>query len=357
MNWQRFVRQISFMISPCLQPLHFCGLPIMSLLNIGYSWAYAGWVRLAFVSVCVLLSACGDDIAPEHTLSPQQAVNHPFFVGNIYQEGVPSDDLALYWSQLTPEVLSRWPAVESVQDEPDWSRLDAFYDYANLHGMLTKASAFVLGSSMPGWMGNLAPMEYTAQLEEWMSDYCHRYPETNIIDVVSEALPGHYPSFLAQRALGDNWVSESFKLARKHCPNATLVLNDYHVLSWNAVQFRSWAADIIPNSEIDAIGAEAHGLEDIAIELIAENLDQLASLGLPVYISEYDISEPDDQKQLEIMQAQFPLFYNHPSVVGITLWGMYEGKTWVSSSHLVDQQGSPRPALKWLMQYLKDHPK
>ena len=78
----------------------------------------------------------------------------------------------------------------------------------------------------------------------------------------------------------------------------------------------------------------------------------MAALGLPIYISEYDVARTNDQEQLSIMQQQFPLFYNHPSVAGITLWGYVVGSTWVNGSGLIQSNGTPRPAMTWLMNYL-----
>ena len=52
------------------------------------------------------------------------------------------------------------------------------------------------------------------------------------------------------------------------------------------------------------------------------------------------------------MQTQFPLFYNHPSVEGITLWGYVVGSTWVNGSGLIQSNGTPRPAMTWLRTYI-----
>jgi hypothetical protein len=52
------------------------------------------------------------------------------------------------------------------------------------------------------------------------------------------------------------------------------------------------------------------------------------------------------------MRAQFPLFHDHPSVAGITLWGYVVGSTWVNGSGLIQPNGTPRPAMTWLMDYL-----
>ena len=74
--------------------------------------------------------------------------------------------------------------------------------------------------------------------------------------------------------------------------------------------------------------------------------------GLPMYVSEYDIEATDDQTQLRHMQTHFPIFYEHPQVHGVTLWGYIYGSTWRTGTGLI-RNGQPRPALTWLMDYLE----
>ena len=83
------------------------------------------------------------------------------------------------------------------------------------------------------------------------------------------------------------------------------------------------------------------------------NLEKVAGIGVDVYISEYDVTTTDDNRQKQIMEQQFPLFYEHSSVKGITLWGYIYGTTWSQAldSGLI-RNGSLRPAMTWLMDYL-----
>ncbi len=78
---------------------------------------------------------------------------------------------------------------------------------------------------------------------------------------------------------------------------------------------------------MDAIGAQAHGLEDFSAAEISLKLDQIADLGLPIYISEFDNPKVNDEEQLQIIQELFPVFYHHPSVAGITFWEHMEGRS------------------------------
>jgi len=52
----------------------------------------------------------------------------------------------------------------------------------------------------------------------------------------------------------------------------------------------------------------------------------------------------------------FPVLWKHPGVKGITIWGYIEGQVWQSSTYLVRYNGTARPALLWLAQYIKDNP-
>ena len=274
------------------------------------------------------------------------------FVGNITTSGAVRSDFSNYWNQITPENEGKWGSVEATRDVYNWAPLDRIYAYAREHNIPVKAHTFVWGSQFPNWITNLSASEQAAEIEEWISDYCTRYPDTAMIDVVNEAIPGHAPATYAQNAFGTDWIIKSFQLARKYCPNATLILNDYNVLSWDTDKFITLARPVIAAGVVDALGAQSHGLADRPLSETTTKLNQIAALGLPIYISEYDIEKTDDQAQLQVMQQQFPLFYNHASVKGITLWGYVVGKTWRDGTGLIQENGTPRPAMTWLMNYL-----
>lgn len=274
------------------------------------------------------------------------------FVGNITTSGAVRSDFVNYWNQITPENEGKWGSVEATRDVYNWAPLDRIYAYAREHNIPVKAHTFVWGSQFPSWINNLSASEQAAEIEEWIRDYCARYPDTAMIDVVNEAIPGHAPATYAQNAFGNDWIIKSFQLARQYCPNAILILNDYNVLSWDTDKFITLARPVIAAGVVDALGAQSHGLADRPLSETTSKLNQIAALGLPIYISEYDIEKTNDQEQLQVIQQQFPLFYNHPSVDGITLWGYVVGKTWRDGTGLIQENGTFRPAMTWLMNYL-----
>ena len=46
------------------------------------------------------------------------------------------------------------------------------------------------------------------------------------------------------------------------------------------------------------------------------------------------------------------LLWNHPKIVGITYWGYLVGSTWRANTGLLNTNGTERPALTWLVDFL-----
>jgi endo-1,4-beta-xylanase len=99
------------------------------------------------------------------------------------------------------------------------------------------------------------------------------------------------------------------------------------------------------------VGAQAHGLETQALGELQANLAKIVAIGVPVYITEYDVNIADDTQQKDVMEQQFSVFWNSPAIAGITLWGYIYGSTWKADTGLI-KNGTPRPAMTWLMSYL-----
>ena len=281
------------------------------------------------------------------------------FVGNITTRGSVRNDFMRYWDQITPENEGKWGSVERTRDQYNWGPVDAIYEFARANGIPVKAHTFVWGAQAPSWINNLSAAEQRGEIEEWMQDYCARYPDTAIIDVVNEAVAGHAPADYARNAFGADWIAESFKLARKHCPNAILVYNDFNFVTWDTDAILDVIRSALDQGVIDAIGLQAHSWNDPKVWTAAEIKEKLdyihqQSGNLPLYISEYDIEDlgQGDQYQLQLFQDQFPAFYEHPAVVGVTLWGYVLGTTWREGTGIIRQDGSHRPAMDWLMEYL-----
>jgi GH35 family endo-1,4-beta-xylanase len=296
---------------------------------------------------------CLKDLYPIPNTAAQDPAKK--WVGNITQNGQIASGFLQMWSQITPENEGKWGSMEPSRDHMSWSEVDAIYKFAKDNGIPFKQHTFVWGSQQPSWIDSVPQDEQDDEVEEWIAAFCDRYPDVDMIDVVNE--PDHAPpSFLdalgGRGVTGYDWIIWSFEKARQYCPGAKLILNDYNVLRWHTDNFIEIAKIVASRGLLDGIGCQAHGLESQSVSELKTNLDRVASVGVPIYISEYDINLSDDSQQRDVMEQQFVVFYEHPSVLGITLWGYVQGAHWRPDAHLQRHDGTPRPALTWLMDYL-----
>lgn len=317
------------------------------------------------------------------------------FLGNITTSGqiqpnvggLKYEDL---WDQLTCENETKWGSivdrkVSSVQEGLDkwkWGSADSHYKWCKQNGVQFKFHALLWTSQWPTCLADCSPAELKQQIEYWFDAVAIKYPDLTVIDVVNEALQGHaendenghssksFKNLLSQ-ALGNSnnpydykWIAEAFRMARKRFPSAVLIYNDYNTFTWQKNEFVDLVASLVnQGAPIDAYGHQSHDLDDYyknfqitnfgsTLKEIHQNITQKAGKELQCYITEYDISQGDDNTYETIMKNTFPAMWEADFVSGITIWGFVNGRTWRSNTGLVTSSGSDRSGMKWLRNYM-----
>ncbi|MCD9032354.1 endo-1,4-beta-xylanase [Luteimonas sp. Y-2-2-4F] len=321
------------------------------------------------------LAACGDrpaapppapDAAPAST-----ALAHGLdkFLGGAHSPSQ-AEGFADYWNKVTPENGGKWGEVEAERDVMVWDELDAAWQVAQEHGLPFQMHVMVWGNQQPEWVKTLPPEEQRAEIEQWFAAVAERYPGIDFVEVVNEPLNdppskddeggGHYIEALGgDGASGWDWILESFRLARAHFPDSKLMINEYSVTNSPEATRRYLEIVRLLQAEdlVDAIGVQGHAFStttETSMDVHRANLDALGATGLPLYVTELDIDGPDDATQLRDYQRIFPVFWEHPAVEGITLWGFRRG-LWrdEQGAYLIRDDGSERPALDWLRRYVR----
>lgn len=302
------------------------------------------------------------------------------FLGNIYS--TPQlENFIYYWNQVTPENAGKWGSVEGTRDEMNWTELDAAYALAKDNGLLYRHHVLIWGAQQPGWISDLSAEEQLEEIEEWFHAVAERYPDIDYLEVVNEPLPGHNPpdgqngraNYL--EALGGagetgwDWVIKAFEMAREIFPAETkLMINDFGILSStnSAERYVEIVELLQERGLIDAIGVQGHAFSTTPGAPITAVLDILGETGLPIQVTEMDVDgnpnnspfvtpAQSDQAQLASMQRIFPAIWEHPDVIGVTLWGWRPGLWRMDQeAYLVRNNGEERPALQWLKEYLNE---
>lgn len=299
------------------------------------------------------------------------------WLGNIYSSSQ-IDNFTSYWNQVTPENAGKWGSVEGTRDQMNWTELDASYNLAKDNGYPFRFHVLVWGGQQPGWINDLSTEEQLEEITEWFDAVAERYPDIDYLEVVNEGSNGHQlPDGISGDAnyiealggtgdTGHDWIITAFEMARERFPDAKLMINDYGIVG--STTATSNYIDIIEDLQaeglIDVIGVQAHAFSTTSSSSqITTTLDMLGATGLPIQATEMDIDgnpsgteEESDQLQLQRMERIFPLFWEHPSVEGVTFWGWRPG-LWRQDqdAFLIRNNGVERPALEWLRTYVESH--
>jgi endo-1,4-beta-xylanase len=300
------------------------------------------------------------------TSQAQLAKNACKYLGNIITNQVPSD-FNTYWNQASPENSGKWSSVQSSVKSTsyNWSGFDVVSNWSKTTGNPVKYHVLVWGGQQPGDASS-ATIE---DIQRWFEAVHTRYPNLQQIDVVNEAHPSHAPApyrgVLKTAAAADgiaasefDWIFEAFKMARKLWPDSSktkLIYNDYNTIEYS--NENTWMVSLAKaakaqNIPIDGIGLQAHDAAKIATATVKANIDKIAAVGFPLYVTEYDIAEADDTKQKNVMAEQMTMFWNHPSIRGVTYWGLKAGQTWRSGTGIQTSSGAERPSLTWLKTWI-----
>jgi endo-1,4-beta-xylanase len=314
------------------------------------------------------------DPPPYTRTDPPIATGNAKYLGAAWSPGTASLNFANYWNQITPENGGKWGTVEGTRDVMNWAQADEAYALAKSHGFKFKWHTLVWGNQQPGWIAALTPAEQLEEINEWYAAIAARYPDIDQIDVVNEPLhaPPAYINALGGAndlyGTGWDWVIRSFELARQYFPRAQLLINDYSITNdGNATTRYLQIIQLLKDRGlIDAIGDQVHAFsttEAAPMPNHRANLDRLAATGLPIFGTEFDLDGVvsgvvNHEVQLANYQRVFPVFWEHPAVKGITIWGYVRGFHWrnAQGDWLLYPNGGERPALQWLIRYVQNVP-
>ena len=278
------------------------------------------------------------------------------FFGSVAANAADYTHLLAHFDQLTPGNSGKWGSVEATRDQMNWDSLDTAYAFARENGLRFKLHTLVWGQQQPGWIDALPADEQLAEIDQWMAAAAERYPDVDMVDVVNEplhAVPGYSEALGGAGVTGWDWVIKSFEMARKYFPKAELLINEYNVeaLGGSTTDYLAIIGLLQERGLIDGIGLQAHFLERADLSLVSANVDRIAATGLPIYVSELDLDFSNDARQAQRMRDLFTLFWQNPSVLGVTHWGHLQGSMWRTDAYLIRTDGTNRPALDWIECY------
>ncbi len=307
---------------------------------------------------------------PLQTSGPVLASGKSKFLGSVWSTSASYNrDYDFYWNGMWLGNAGKWGSVEGTRDAMNFDVADQGYAFAQEHDIYYNFHVLVWGAQQPSWIESLPPDEQLAEIRQWFEAVKARYPDCDSVQVVNEPLhqppdashSGKYINALGGSGeTGWDWIINAFELAREIFPGTPLMINEYSVEN-DLTAARDYVEIIELLKErglIDVIGVQGHAFstKNASVSTMQQCLDIIAETGLPIVVTEMEIDGLDDQVQLAEFQRVFPVFWEHPGVIGINISGHRIGN-WRTDqgAYLENEDETPRPAFVWLRHYVQSY--
>ncbi|PPQ66218.1 hypothetical protein CVT24_000330 [Panaeolus cyanescens] len=260
-------------------------------------------------------------------------------------------------SRLMPFLVPLKDATERSRNVFSFGTADQMVAWAQQRNMIIRATAghtCVWHSQLPSWVSNggFNAATLTQIIQNHVTQVVGHFKgklyvtpifKCNAWDVVNEIFneDGTFRRSVFYNTLGESFVEIAFRAARAADPNAKLYINDYNTDSTNAKSaavlniVKKLKAQGVP---IDGIGVQAHLIVGQVPSTFQANLQQFASAGVEVAITELDIRMPTPASQANLAQQQrdyqtvFAACKRVPACVGIQVWGLTDKYSWVPNT-------------------------
>ena len=256
------------------------------------------------------------------------------------------------FNMITPENEMKWDTTEPSRGSFNFAPADSIVGHATAHGQRMRGHTLVWHSQLPGWVKSITDANTLRSVMDnhITTEMTHFKGRIYAWDVVNEAFAdggsGRHRSSVFQDVLGNGFIEEAFRTARKADPAAKLCYNDYNIENWTDAKTQGVYAMVkdfksrgVP---IDCVGFQSHFGAGGPPASYQTTLSKFAELGVDVQITELDIAQASPTAYANAVQACM----NVTRCTGITVWGIRDSDSWRTGENplLFDAGGNKKPA-------------
>jgi len=327
---------------------------------------------IAFASLFIIQSCSLQDADPETDSLKNRAQTSGIHIGAAVAANPLSQDdqyaltLAREFNLVTTENALKFGPVHPEPEGYNFEDSDAIVDFAVSNNMAIRGHTLIWHNQQPEWLTGREweRNELLAELEEHIDTVVGRY-EGKIFawDVVNEAVTGDgsYRDTFWYQNMGEEYISEAFRMAHEADQNALLFYNDYGAEGMNAKSEAVYSLVVSlldENVPIDGVGLQMH----ISVEnypdpdSVAKNIKRLTDLGLQVHITEMDVrilthaTSQALQTQGHVYNEMMKVCLANPNCTAFVLWGFTDLYSWIpnffdgyGSALIFDEEYQPKP--------------
>lgn len=271
------------------------------------------------------------------------AVDAKLFGGSTYNQDY-IDKTAQLFNMVTIQNHLKWVFYEDAHPAVDY-----VFQWADTNEIPVRGSCLFWPSYIhcPAWLEGLSPSVTYDSIIAHVEQYCREYSGKVVQwDVINEAVTNtEIWEYTGIQVLADAYIK-----SKQADTNVLLIYNDYNILTNDSIKqvaVKDMVNQLIQmGAPIEGIGIQGHlYLLNLPTPAnVLRNIDIMSELGLPVYITELDVSvDTFHFFQAEYFKDLLTALYSHPNVYGIIQWGFWAGSHWQPEAALYDTNWTPRP--------------
>ena len=236
------------------------------------------------------------------------------------------------------ENASKWYANEPSEDYVTYSDADNIYSFCSTNNITMRGHCVFWAAEgmVQDWVKALSIPELQLAVEDRLDSAVNHFKGKFLHwDINNEMCDN---SYFADR-LGYSIRLWMFQAAYAIDPNCLLFLNDYNVINWgsNLSDYKQMAYDLAAQgAPIHGLGVQCHMTTGFNPATVKARFDSVAEVNLPIWVTEFDISQPDVNIRADELENFYRVAFSHPSVEGILMWGFWEDSLWRDDCYIVD---------------------
>ncbi|KAJ8771367.1 hypothetical protein K2173_026544 [Erythroxylum novogranatense] len=252
----------------------------------------------------------------------------------------------------------KWSWTEPQQGKSNYKNADEMLEFCNSHNLQVRGHCIFwdMEYAIQQWVRSLNRTDLMAAVQNRITELLTRYKgKMRHYDVNNEMLHG---TFYEDR-LGNDIGANMFKAAHRLDTTATLFVNDYHIEDGSDIRStpEKYIEQVVglqaKGAQVGGIGIQAHIDAPIGA-IVGSALDKLATLGLPVWFTELDVSSSNEYIRADDLEVMLREAFAHPAVEGVILWGFWELYMSRKNAHLVNANGNINAAGKRFLALRKE---
>lgn len=258
-----------------------------------------------------------------------------------------------HFNRVTCDNAMKFVSLQRQPGKYFFDHADKIATFAKENDIALHGHNFVWHQQTPDFIfENATPESLLATLRAHVETVKEHFGELATFDAVNEAIEDKTDMYLRdtkwKAVIGEDYIPKVFRVIKEVLPNTALYYNDYNECNpEKREKILRLMKELLAEGLVDGMGMQFHcSVYSPHIDEIKRSIEAYAALGVPIHVSELDVSmfgkdpaevitAPDQallEKQAEVYGAYFKLFREYAKHIdAVTFWGVADDDSWLNN--------------------------